>query len=153
MRALVQRVTHAEVAVGGQEVGHCGKGWLVLLGVGPGDTKDSARRLWEKVRDLRAFDDSEGKMNLSLVDVEGEVLVVSQFTLYADVRHGRRPSFTGAASPDVAEPLYEYFCSLAERDAAHVGRGVFGAEMAVSLVNDGPVTLMIDTDELSRRRA
>lgn len=107
MRALVQRVTHAEVAVGGQEVGHCGRGWLVLLGVGPGDTKDSARRLWEKVRDLRAFDDGEGKMNLSLVDVEGEVLVVSQFTLYADVRHGRRPSFTGAASPDVAEPLYE----------------------------------------------
>lgn len=153
MRALVQRVTHAEVAVDGKVVGRCGRGWLVLLGVGPGDTQETARRLWEKVCDLRAFDDDEGRMNLSLADVRGEVLVVSQFTLYADVRHGRRPSFTGAAAPDVAEPLYEHFCSLAERDATHVGRGVFGAEMAVSLVNDGPVTLMIDTDELSRHKA
>lgn len=153
MRALIQRVTHAEVAVDGQVVGRCGRGWLILLGVGPEDTRETALRLWEKIRGLRAFDDGEGKMNLSLVDVEGEVLVVSQFTLYADVRHGRRPSFTGTAVPDVAEPLYEYFCSLAERDATHVGRGVFGAEMAVSLVNDGPVTLMIDTDELSRHGA
>lgn len=150
MRAVLQRVSNASVLVDGQEVGSCKNGYLVLLGVAPSDTPAEAQRLWNKIRALRVFEDAEGKMNLSLVDVDGEVLVVSQFTLYADARRGNRPSFTGAARPELAIPLYEHFCSLAEQDLRHVGRGVFGAHMEVSLVNDGPVTIWLDTDELSR---
>ena len=150
MRALLQRVSSAGVTVDGESVGTCGHGYLVLLGIAPDDTEAQAERLWAKIRNLRVFDDGEGKMNLSLMDVGGEVLVVSQFTLYADCRRGNRPAFVGAARPDVAIPLYERFCALAEQDARHVGRGVFGADMQVSLVNDGPVTIWLDTDELSR---
>lgn len=150
MRAVLQRVSNASVLVDGQEVGSCKNGYLVLLGVAPTDTPAEAQRLWNKIRALRVFEDAEGKMNLSLLDVGGEVLVVSQFTLYADARRGNRPSFTGAARPELAIPLYEHFCSLAEQDLRHVGRGVFGAHMEVSLVNDGPVTIWLDTDELSR---
>lgn len=124
----------------------------MLLGIAPTDTPAEAQRLWNKIRALRVFHDDEGKMNRSLVDIDGEALVVSQFTLYADVRRGNRPSFTGAARPELAIPLYEHFCALAERDLRHVGRGIFGADMQVSLVNDGPVTICLDTDELSKPR-
>lgn len=120
MRAVLQRVERASVEVAGQEVGSCGQGYLILLGVAPGDTEQEAQRLWDKVRDLRVFDDEGGHMNRSLADVGGEVLVVSQFTLFADCRKGRRPSFTGAARPEVADPLYQHFCQLAEQDCPHV---------------------------------
>ena len=155
MRALLQRVTHAEVAVEGQTVGRCGRGFLILLGVGPDDTEDDAARLWNKIHKLRVFDDDAGKMNLALDAVEGEVLVVSQFTLYADCRRGNRPSFTAAAPPELGKRLYEHFCELAEADlgARHVGCGIFAAEMQVSLVNDGPITIWLDTDEMTRPRA
>ena len=152
MRAVLQRVSSASVRVEGDVVGSCGLGYLILLGVAPSDTEAEAQQLWDKIRKLRVFSDEEGKMNRSLVDVRGEVLVVSQFTLYADSRRGNRPSFAKAAKPDVAIPLYEQFCALAEQDAAHVGRGVFGADMQVELVNDGPVTILLDTDELARPR-
>ena len=150
MRAVLQRVSSASVVVEGATVGSCDAGYLVLLGIAPTDTKAEADRLWNKIRNLRVFDDDDGKMNLSLCDVDGEVLVVSQFTLVADARRGNRPSFTGAARPEVAIPLYEYFCDLAQQDVRHVGRGVFGAEMQVSLTNDGPITIWLDTDDLKR---
>ena len=150
MRAVVQRVSSAQVSIDGEVVGHCGAGFLVLLGVSPTDTPAESERLWNKIFRLRVFDDAEGKMNLALGDVDGEVLVVSQFTLFADARRGNRPSFVGAARPEVAIPLYEDFCTRASRDVRHVGRGVFGAEMQVALVNDGPITIWLDTDELSR---
>lgn len=148
MRALLQRVTHASVTVDGQVTGSCGRGFLVLLGVGPDDTPEVAAKLWGKVSRLRVFDDPDGKMNLSLADVDGEVLVVSQFTLYANCRRGNRPSFTDAAKPALANELYERFCELAEKDVRRVGRGVFAADMKVELLNDGPVTIWLDTDEL-----
>ena len=150
MRAVLQRVSRASVTVENQVVGSCGKGYLVLLGVAPDDTQQQAERLWNKIKNLRVFDDEQGKMNLSLLDVGGEVLVVSQFTLFADSRRGNRPSFTDAARPDVAIPLYEHFCELARQDVSHVGQGVFGAEMQVELVNDGPITIWLDTNDLAR---
>jgi D-tyrosyl-tRNA(Tyr) deacylase len=150
VRALIQRVERASVEVEGHEVGSCGAGYLVLLGVGPTDTEDTARRMWEKVRKLRICADEDGRTNLSLVDVGGSLLVVSQFTLYADARRGNRPSFSGAASAELADRLYEFFCEQAEKDLGkdRVGRGVFGAHMRVSLVNDGPFTVMLDSEEL-----
>lgn len=151
MRALVQRVSEASVTVEGQVVGSCGRGFLVLLGVGPDDDEATAERLWDKISQLRIMDDENGKMNRSLLDVGGSALVISQFTLYADCRRGRRPSFTDAAPPKLGQHLYEHFCNLAEREVP-CGRGIFGAEMQVSLVNDGPVTIWLDTDELSRPR-
>ena len=152
MRALLQRVTDAKVEVDGEVVGSCGKGFLVLLGVGPTDDEATCERLWNKVRNLRVMDDENGKMNRSIMDVGGEVLVVSQFTLYADCRRGNRPSFTDAAEPSLANRLYELFCELAEEDVPHVGHGIFAAEMQVSLTNDGPITIWLDTDELGRSR-
>ncbi|MDJ1122243.1 D-aminoacyl-tRNA deacylase [Olsenella sp. YH-ols2217] len=157
MRALLQRVTRASVTCRDdetddwRETGAIGPGFCILLGVGPEDTPETAERLWRKVRNLRVFDDDEGHMNRSLIDVGGAALVVSQFTLYADARKGNRPSFTGAAKPDVAIPLYERFCALARQDVP-VGTGIFGAEMRVSLTNDGPVTIWLDTDELTRSK-
>lgn len=150
MRALIQRVRHASVTVDGQVVGSCGHGLLVLLGVGQRDDEAVADKLWRKMRDLRIFDDEAGKTNLSLFDVGGEALVVSQFTLYANCKRGRRPSFTEAGEPARANELYEHFCDLVENDLGeeHVGRGVFGAMMDVELVNDGPFTIWLDTDEL-----
>ena len=150
MRALIQRVRHASVTVDGQVVGSCGKGLLILLGVGHDDDECVAAKLWNKARDLRIFDDEAGKTNLSLLDVGGEALVVSQFTLYANCRRGRRPSFAEAGKPTRANELYEHFCGLAEEDLGEerVGRGVFGAMMDVELVNDGPFTIWLDTDEL-----
>lgn len=150
MRALIQRVRRASVTVDGQVVGSCGHGLLVLLGVGQHDDEAVADKLWRKMRDLRIFDDEAGKTNLSLLDVGGEALVVSQFTLYANCKRGRRPSFTEAGEPARANELYEHFCDLVENDLGeeHVGRGVFGAMMDVELVNDGPFTVWLDTDEL-----
>lgn len=152
MRALIQRVSSASVEVEGAVTGAIGTGLLVLLGVGPEDDEASAERLWAKMRALRIFEDPDGKMNLSLVDVGGEVLVVSQFTLFADCRRGNRPSFAKAARPELADALYEHFCGLVERDLGRVARGVFGANMQVALVNDGPVTIWLDTEDLARPR-
>ena len=150
MRALIQRVRRASVTVGGEVVGSCGRGLLVLLGVGHGDDETTAQKLWNKALGLRIFDDDAGKTNLSLADVGGGVLVVSQFTLYANCRRGRRPSFTEAAPPALGRALYEHFCELAETSLGEerVGRGVFGAQMEVELVNDGPFTVWLDSEEL-----
>lgn len=150
MRALIQRVSHAACVVDGEVTGECGQGFLILLGVGATDDEAICDRLWNKIRDLRIFADEAGKTNRALADVGGSVLVVSQFTLYADCRRGHRPSFTSAARPELAVPLYEHFCELAERDlgAGRVGRGIFGADMAVSLTNDGPFTVWLDSAEL-----
>ncbi|MDO5709866.1 MAG: D-aminoacyl-tRNA deacylase [Coriobacteriales bacterium] len=149
MRALVQRVSSASVVVEGEVVGRCGLGFLVLLGVGPEDSEELTAKLWNKIRALRVFEDDAGKMNRSLLDVQGEVLVISQFTLFADCRRGNRPSFVKAAGPELGSHLYDHFCDLAAADVP-CGRGVFGAHMQVSLVNDGPVTIWLDTDELTR---
>jgi D-tyrosyl-tRNA(Tyr) deacylase len=140
VRALVQRVAEASVSVDGDEVARIGAGLLVLLGVRRGDGVEEADRIARKVRALRVFDDADGRMNLSLEDVEGEVLCVSQFTLYGDARKGNRPSFVDAAAPEHAEPLYERV-----REALDAQGGVFGARMSVSLVNDGPVTLLVES--------
>lgn len=148
MRACLQRVTHASVHVDTKLVGSCKQGFLILLGVGPYDTCQTAQALWDKIYGLRVFNDQAGKMNLSLADIGGEVLIVSQFTLYANARHGRRPSFVEAAGPQLGKKLYEQFCAYAANDVAHVGHGVFGADMQVELVNDGPVTIWLDSDEL-----
>ena len=148
MRALVQRVSTAKVEVEGEVVGAIDKGYLVLLGVGHDDTRAQAERLWAKIGKMRIFEDENGKTNLSLDQVGGSVLVVSQFTLYADCRKGHRPSFTDAAGGAQAEELYEYFASLVRRDLGHVETGRFGAMMEVSLVNDGPFTVWLDTDTL-----
>ncbi|MBX2802123.1 MAG: D-tyrosyl-tRNA(Tyr) deacylase [Myxococcales bacterium] len=145
MRAVVQRVQHARVVVDGDTVGEIGAGMLILLGVAPGDGPEQIRWLSNKLSGLRIFEDDDGRMNRSLLDVGGEALVVSQFTLYGDVRKGRRPSFVGAAPPEHAEPTYEAFCdALAAAGVRTVARGRFGAHMEVSLLNDGPVTLIVD---------
>ena len=148
MRALIQRVSKAQVDVDGQTVSSIGRGFLVLLGVGQGDGEEQIERLWGKISKMRIFEDENHKTNLSLADVNGEVLVVSQFTLYANCKKGNRPSFTGAGAPDEANRLYELFVERARRDVARVETGVFGAMMDVSLVNDGPFTIWLDTDEL-----
>lgn len=148
MRACIQRVSEAHVSVDGVETGRIGRGLVVLLGVGPEDGEAEAGRLAEKIVGLRVFEDSAGKMNLSLADVTGGMLVVSQFTLYGDCRKGRRPSFTGAAPPELAERLYDSFVEVVKRAGIAVGTGRFREHMLVSLVNDGPVTLWIDTAEM-----
>ena len=147
MRALIQRVSEASVTVDGAVVGAIEQGLLVLLGVAPTDGADNVDWLTRKVAQLRIFEDDAGKMNRSLLDVGGGALVVSQFTLYGDVRKGRRPSFVGPAPPDLAESLYGTFCdALGALGVAPVERGVFGAHMEVRLLNDGPVTLLLDHD-------
>ena len=148
MRAVVQRVSEAQVSIGGTAVGAIGRGLLILLGVGHGDTEAEAERLWSKISRLRVFEDADGKTNLALSDVGGSVLVVSQFTLFANCKKGNRPSFTEAGAPDEANRLYELFVERARRDAARVETGRFGADMQVNLVNDGPFTLWLDTDAL-----
>ncbi len=147
MRALLQRTSGARVRVDGDIVGEIGAGLVVLLGVGPDDDEPTADALARRVTELRIFDDDAGRTNLALTDVGGEVLVVSQFTLYADTRRGRRPGFTGAASPDQAERLYERFASALRALDVRVATGRFGAVMAVELVNDGPFTIWLDTAE------
>jgi len=148
MRAVVTRVRSAGVEIDGVCVGSIGRGFLILLGVGPEDTPDTCRKLADKLLSLRVFSDENGKMNRGLQDVGGQVLVVSQFTLYADCSHGRRPSFTGAAAPDLACALYEQFLQECRDRGFDPQHGQFGADMQVSSVNDGPVTLLLDTDQL-----
>ena len=147
MRALLQRTTGARVRVGAELVGEIGPGLVVLLGVGPDDDETTAAALARRVTELRIFDDDAGRTNLSLAGVGGAVLVVSQFTLYADTRRGRRPGFTGAAPPDLAERLYLRFAEALRALAVTVATGRFGAVMAVELVNDGPFTIWLDTAE------
>ena len=144
MRAVLQRVREASVTVAGEVVAACGTGFVVSLGVADGDTADTAERLAGKALRLRIFENAGGRLDLSLLDVGGEALVVSQVTLIADTKKGNRPSFGAAASPEVAEPLVEAFCGALERGGVRVARGVFGARMEVSLVNDGPVTIVLD---------
>ena len=148
MRAVLTRVTSASVTIDGQVVGQIGKGFLILLGVGPEDDEATCRYLAEKALGLRVFEDENGKMNLGLSDVGGQVLVVSQFTLYGNCRKGRRPSFTDAAGPELGNALYEKFLSVCAELGYPPQHGQFGADMKVASVNDGPVTLILDTEQL-----
>lgn len=148
MRALIQRVSRASVTVDEKIVGEIGRGLLVLLGVGQGDGETQVKTVVDKIVNLRIFEDDEGKMNRSVLEVGGQVLVVSQFTLYADVRRGRRPSFTNAAPPALAEPLVERFKNAIAAYGLTVAGGIFGAYMEVELLNNGPVTIWIDSEEL-----
>ena len=148
MRAVLTRVNSASVTIAGQVVGKIGKGFLILLGIGPEDTEKECRALAEKALGLRIFEDENGKMNLGLDAVHGEVLVVSQFTLYGNCRKGRRPSFTDAAGPELGNALYEKFLAVCRELGYPPQHGQFGADMQVESVNDGPVTLILDTDQL-----
>ena len=148
MRAVLTRVKSASVAIDGEIVGQIGQGFLILLGVGPEDTEAKCRYLAEKALGLRVFEDENGKMNLGLDAVQGEVLVVSQFTLYGNCRKGRRPSFTDAAPPDLGNAMYEKFLAICEELGYPPQHGRFGADMKVESINDGPVTLILDTDQL-----
>jgi D-tyrosyl-tRNA(Tyr) deacylase len=148
MRAVLQRVTRASVRVGGETAGDIGAGLVVLLGIARDDAEDDARYLAEKTVSLRVFDDEEGRMNRSVVEAGGGLLVVSQFTLYGDARKGRRPSWFDAAPPETAERLYEFFVAEVSRSVARVAKGVFRAMMEVELVNDGPVTILLDSRKL-----
>ena len=152
MRALIQRVSQASVTVDGQVVGEIGQGLVVLLGVGQADTAADAAMLAEKIAQLRIFSDDEGRFNHALGDVGGGVLVISQFTLYADTRRGRRPSFSGAARPEQAVPLIDAFCTALRAAGLVVATGVFGAHMDVALINDGPVTIWLDSETLREPR-
>jgi D-tyrosyl-tRNA(Tyr) deacylase len=145
MQAVVQRVSRASVRIDQQVVGSIDSGFLVLLGVADGDTTDDADYLAQKIVELRVFEDSSGKMNLALGDVSGSVLAISQFTLLADFRKGRRPSFSDAAAPEIAEPLFDRFVEAVRQRAVRIQTGRFGSHMAVELVNDGPVTLLLDS--------
>jgi D-tyrosyl-tRNA(Tyr) deacylase len=149
MKAVLTRVSSASVVIDGKVNGKIGRGFLILLGIGPEDDKKEATKLAEKLLSLRVFTDEAGKMNLGLEAVGGEVLVVSQFTLYGSVRKGRRPSFTGAADPSVAIPLYEFFLAECARLGYPPQHGEFGADMQVASVNDGPVTIVVDSSELA----
>lgn len=147
MRAVVQRVSRARVTVKGQVTGEVGAGLMILLGVGREDTSNVATAMAEKLCNLRIFEDRAGKMNLSLLDVKGSALVVSQFTLYGDARGQRRPSFISAAPPDLAKKLYEEFCEAMRKLGITVATGIFQAMMSVELVNEGPVTILVDSDK------
>ncbi len=146
MKFVIQRVTEASVRVESDIVGSIGRGYLVLIGAADSDTTEIADKMINKLINLRIFEDENGKTNLNLESVDGELLIVSQFTLYADCRKGNRPSFTGAGSPDMAEKLYEYIISECNKKVRVVEHGIFGAEMKVSLVNDGPFTVIFDSD-------
>ena len=145
MRLVIQRVLESSVRVDGNVVGSIGAGFMVLCGVEEGDTADDVRYCVEKTANLRIFEDDAGKMNRSILDVGGEILAISQFTLAGDARHGRRPSFSKAARPETAVPLYEAYCSGLREKGIHVETGIFQADMKVSLINDGPVTLLLDS--------
>ena len=148
MIAVIQRVKNSSVSIDGVVNGTCGHGLMILLGVAKGDTEDDARLLAAKISKLRIFCDENGKMNLSVKDVDGEALVVSQFTLLANYKKGNRPDYFGAAEPQIAIPLYEYFVELMKTEVKHVGTGIFGADMQVSILNDGPVTIVMDSNQL-----
>ena len=152
MRAVIQRVSSASVEVEGQIVGSCERGYLILLGVAEGDTELDADLLCKKIAALRIFRDENDKMNLSIRDIDGEALVISQFTLYANYRHGNRPDFLASAKPDEANKLYEYFKAILSREIRRVECGVFGADMKVSLTNDGPVTICMDSEVLKKKK-
>ena len=148
MRFVIQRVTRARVTVDGETTGEIGKGYLILIGVAKDDTKEIADKLVAKTVKLRIFEDENGKTNLSLADVGGSVLLVSQFTLYANCRRGNRPDFINAGGPDLANDLYEYIIAEMKKSVPTVERGVFGAHMVVELTNDGPFTVILDSEEL-----
>ncbi len=145
MRAVIQRVKHAKVSVNGKEISRINGGLLILLGIGPNDQEENARTMTKKIAALRIFQDDQDKMNLSVLDCGGEALVVSQFTLYADTRKGNRPSFTGAALPNLAEPLVDRFATLLNEQGVPTQKGEFGAYMQVELENDGPVTIILES--------
>lgn len=151
MKAALQRVKHAKVEVDGTVTGECGEGLMILLGVAKGDTEADADLLAKKICNLRIFTDENDKMNLSVKDINGEALVISQFTLMANYRHGNRPDFFESAPPTEANRLYEYFKSLLQGELKHVGCGVFGAHMDVSLTNNGPVTIVMDSEVLKKK--
>jgi D-tyrosyl-tRNA(Tyr) deacylase len=144
MRAVIQRVTHGKVSVEGRDVAEIGPGLVILLGIGPADTEAVVRTMVEKIATLRIFEDQEGKINRSVLDVGGQAIVVSQFTLYADTRKGRRPSFTDAAPPELARPLVERFAQLLAEQGVPTQTGEFGAHMLVEIANDGPVTIWLE---------
>ena len=148
MRLVIQRVREASVSVSGEEIGRCGRGLMVLCGVEEGDTEQDAVYCAKKTAELRIFEDEAGKMNRSVLEIGGSVLAISQFTLLADARHGRRPSFIRAARPETAVPLYGAYCEALRAEGLAVAEGRFGADMQVSLVNDGPVTILIDSGRL-----
>ncbi len=154
MRFVIQRVQHAECVVDGKTTGAIGKGFLVLIGISDTDTEEIADRMLKKMTGLRIFEDQEGKTNLSLEDVAGELLLISQFTLYADCRKGNRPSFIRAGKPEHADPLYEYMLKscAAMLPGVKVERGIFGADMKITLLNDGPFTVILDSEELLKPR-
>ena len=152
MKAVIQRVSSASVEVDGKIVGSCQRGYLILLGVADGDTELDAELLCKKISALRIFRDENDKMNLSIRDIDGEALVISQFTLLANYRHGNRPDFLASAKPDEANRLYKYFTMLLSRELRRVEHGVFGADMKVSLTNDGPVTICMDSEVLKKKK-
>lgn len=148
MKVILQRVTHASCVVDEQVTGEIKDGYMALVGISTEDQEDILEKMADKVVNLRVFSDEEGKMNRSLLDVKGEILSISQFTLYADAKKGRRPSFTHAAKPDVSLPMYNQFNELLKAKGVHVETGIFGADMKISLLNDGPVTIILDSDQL-----
>ena len=148
MRCVIQRVTSASVAIDGEIVGRCGRGYMILIGVSAEDTDADLAYMAAKIPTLRIFEDENGKMNRSVQDIDGELLVVSQFTLLANYKHGNRPDYLGAAAPAEANRLYELFVEKAKAYVKHVGHGQFGADMKVSLLNDGPVTIVMESDVL-----
>lgn len=148
MKFVIQRVTQADVTVGDKVIGKIGKGFLVLIGVGQEDTKEIADKMIKKMVGLRIFEDENGKTNLALKDVDGEMLLISQFTLYANCKKGNRPSFIEAGAPDMASEMYEYIIEECKKSVPIVERGSFGAEMKVSLVNDGPFTIVLDSEQI-----
>lgn len=148
MRLLIQRTQNASVTIEGEVNGSIERGLVIFLGISDSDTKEIADKMAKKLLGLRIFEDENGKTNLSVQDVDGELLIISQFTLYADCKKGNRPSFIQAGKPDMAKELYEYFCNLCESQVKKVGRGIFGADMKVSLLNDGPFTIWLDSEEI-----
>jgi D-tyrosyl-tRNA(Tyr) deacylase len=152
MKAVIQRVAHASVVVDDKTVGSCERGYLILLGVAQGDTETDAELLCKKIAALRIFRDENDKMNLSVRDINGEALVISQFTLMANYRHGNRPDFLESAKPEDANRLYGYFVELLSRELRRVEKGIFGADMKVSLLNDGPVTICMDSEVLKKKK-
>ena len=153
MKAVLQRVLSASVKVDGEVVGECREGLMILLGVAKGDTEEDADLLCNKICNLRIFNDENDKMNLSVKDIDGEALVISQFTLMANYKHGNRPDYLESAAPDEANRLYEYFKGILSERLRHVGCGIFGAHMEVSLVNNGPVTICMDSEVLKKKKA